>query len=148
MALMREVAGWYRDHGFRVWPDDWLTPQELFTGEAGPENFYLGTVDGIPACAFILQWQDREYWPQAPEFEAGYLHKLCVRRAFAHQNMTGQVVEALKEECRRHGAGYLRLDTGYDEPAVREIYLTAGFEIVKILEKKGKPVMLLYEMKL
>ena len=148
MALMREVAGWYRDHGFRVWPADWLTPQELFTQEAGPENFYLGTVDGIPACAFILQWQDREYWPQAPEFEAGYLHKLCVRRAFAHQNMAAQVVEALKEECRRRGARYLRLDTGYDEPVVRDIYLAAGFEIVKTLGKNGKPVMLLYEMKL
>lgn len=148
MTVMREVAGWYRDHGYRVWPDEWLTPEELLTGEAGPENFYVGTVESEIACAFILQWSDREYWPQAPEYEAGYLHKLCVRREFAHQGMTGRVVEALKAECRRHGARYLRLDTGYEESAVRDIYLAAGFRIVKTLEKDGKPVMLLYELKL
>lgn len=148
MTVIREVAGWYRDHGYRVWPDEWFTPEALFTAEAKPENFYLGTVDGKSACAFILQWSDREYWPESPEFEAGYLHKLCVRRAFAHQGMTARVVEALKEECRRHGAKYIRLDTGYDEPVVRDIYLAAGFEIVKTLERNGKPVMLLYEMKL
>lgn len=148
MAVMREVAGWYREHGFRVWPDEWLIPEALFTDEAKPKNFYLGTVEEQPACAFILQWSDREYWPESPEFEAGYLHKLCVCREFARQSMTARVVEALKVECRRHGAKYLRLDTGYDEPVVRDIYLNAGFRIVKTLEKDGKPVMLLYEMEL
>lgn len=148
IAIMREVAAWGRSRGLRVWPDAWLTREALFTGEAGPENFYVGTVDGREACAFILQWSDLEYWPDAPEFEAGYLHKLCVRREFAHLSMTARVVEALKPECARRGAKYLRLDTGYDEPVVRDIYLAAGFEIVRTLERNGKPAMLLYEMKL
>lgn len=148
MAVMRKVAEWYREHGYRVWPPEWLTSQELITEEAGPENFYVGTADEKIVCAFILQWSDREYWPESPEFEAGYLHKLCVRREFAHRNMTAEVVEALKVECRRRGAKYLRLDTGYDEPVVRDIYLNAGFRIVRTLEKDGKPVMLLYEMEL
>lgn len=146
MTVMREVAGWYRGHGYRVWPAEWLTPEELFTEEARPENFYVGTVNGKTVCAFILQWSDWEYWPQAPKYEAGYLHKLCVRRDFAHQGMTARVVEALKVECRRHDAKYLRLDTGYEETAVRDIYLAAGFRIVKTLERDGKPVMLLYEL--
>ena len=148
IAIMREVAAWGRSRGLRVWPEEWLTRSELLTGEAGPENFYVGTVDGKEACAFILQWSDREYWPDAPEFEAGYLHKLCVRREFAHRGMTAQVVEAVQAECARRGARYLRLDTGYDEPAVRDIYLAAGFEIVKALGRDGRPVMLLYELKL
>ena len=148
IAIMREVAAWGRSRGLRVWPDQWLTLEELLTEEAQPENFYVGTVDGQPACAFILQWSDREYWPDAPPGEAAYLHKLCVRREFAQQNMTGQVIERVKEECIRRGVGSIRLDTGADEPAVRKIYLNAGFEIVKVLEHNGRPVMLLYEMKL
>ena len=148
IAIMREVAAWGRSRGFRVWPDEWLSREELLTDEAGLENFYVGTVDGREACAFILQWSDREYWPDAPEFESGYLHKLCVRREFAHMGMTAHVVEAATAECARRGAKYLRLDTGYDEPVVRDIYLAAGFQIVKTLERNGKPVMLLYEMKL
>lgn len=148
MAVMREVAAWGRGRGLRVWPEERLTEEALFTDEAGPENFYIGQVKGDTACAFILQWSDREFWPQAAPGEAGYLHKLCVRRKFAHRGMTGRVVEALKDECRRHGANYLRLDTGYGETAVRDIYLAAGFDIVKTLERDGTPVMLLYEMKL
>lgn len=147
IAIMREVAAWSRSRGLRVWPDEWLTPAQLLTDEAGPENFYVGTVDGEDVCAFILQWSDREWWPQAAPFEAGYLHKLCVRRKFAHRGMTAQVVEAVKEECARRGARFLRLDTGADEVVVRDIYLAAGFEAVKTIEKDGRPVMLLYELK-
>lgn len=81
-----------------------------------------------------------------PPGEAGYLHKLCVRREFAHRGMTARVVEALREVCRERGARFLRLDTGCDEPVVRDIYLAAGFRIVKTLERGGRPVMLLYEL--
>ena len=71
MAVMREVAAWGRERGLRVWPEQWLTPEELLTDEAGPSNFYVGTLDGEEACAFILQWSDREWWPEAEPFEAG-----------------------------------------------------------------------------
>ncbi len=147
MAVMREVAAWGRERGLRVWPDEWLTPEELLTDEAGPENFYVGKADGEAACAFLLQWSDRAWWPDAPPFEAGYLHKLCVRRRFAHRGMTARVVEAVKTECARRGVRRLRLDTGAEETAVRDVYLSAGFEIVKTIERSGRPVMLLYELK-
>lgn len=146
IGIMREVAAWGRGRGLRVWPEEWLTPEELFTAEAGPENFYVGAVDGEDACAFILQWSDREWWPDAPPFEAGYLHKLCVRREFAHRGMAAQVAEAVKGECARRGVRRIRLDTGAAETAVRDIYLAAGFEIVKTIEKDGRPAMLLYEL--
>lgn len=148
IAIMREVAAWGRGRGLRVWPAEWLTQEELLTAEAGRSNFYVGAVDGEDACAFILQWSDWEWWPEAAPFEAGYLHKLCVRRKFAHQGMAAQVVEAAKGECVRRGARFLRLDTGADEAAVRDIYLAAGFEIVKTIQHNGRPAMLLYELKL
>ena len=146
IAIMREVAAWGRSQGFRVWPDEWLTAEALLTEEAQPENFYVGTVDGKLACAFILQWRDREYWPDAPPGEAAYLHKLCVRREFAHQSMARRVVELIRAECTRRGARFIRLDTGANEPTVRDIYLRSGFEIVKTIERNGRPVMLLYEL--
>lgn len=51
---MQEVAAWGREQGFRVWPDAWLTREELMTAEVGPENFYVGTVNGQDACTFVL----------------------------------------------------------------------------------------------
>lgn len=79
-SVMREVAAWGREQGYRVWPDEWLTKEELITPDAQPENFCIGMIDREIACAFILQWADSNFWPNAPKYEAAYLHKFCVRR--------------------------------------------------------------------
>ena len=146
IAVMREVAQWGREKGFRVWLDEWLTPEELLTDEVKPENFYIGTVDGKTACAFILQRRDSEYWKDSSEVQAVYLHKLCVKREYAHRNMSRLVVEAIKEECRKNGIKYIRLDTGLDEKVVRKIYLNAGFKIVDIIDYDNGRSVALYEM--
>lgn len=63
IAVIKEVAEWGREQGFRVWLDEWLTPEELITEEVTPENFCVGKVDGKTACAFILQKNDFEiHW--------------------------------------------------------------------------------------
>lgn len=148
ISVMKEVAAWGREQGLRVWPDEWLTREELLTEDAGEENFCIGMVDGEIACAFILQWKDSAYWKEAPEYEAAYLHKFVVRRKFAHREMTKSVLEAIKQECRKRGVKYIRLDTGLDEKVVRKIYLNAGFQIVDIIDYPNGRSMALYEMAL
>lgn len=146
ISLMKEVSAWGREKGYRVWPDEWLTPEELCTPDAQPENFCIGCVGDEVACAFILQWADSDYWPNAPKYEAAYLHKFCVRRKFAGMSMTKLVVAALKLECQKRGVHYIRLDTGLDERVVRKIYLNAGFKIVDIIDYPNGRSMALYEM--
>lgn len=134
ISVMREVAVWGREQGYRVWPDEWLTKEELITADAQRSNFCIGMIDGEIACAFILQWADASYWPNAPKYEAAYLHKFCVRRKFAGMGMTRLVTEAIRAECRKRGIRYIRLDTGLDEKVVRKIYLNAGYKIVDIID--------------
>ena len=146
ISVMKEVAAWGRAQGFRIWPDHWLTREELTTPEAQPENFCIGILGGEIACAFILQWSDTAYWPQAPKFEAAYLHKFCVRRKLAGMGMTKLVTEAIRAECRKRGIRYIRLDTALDEETVSKLYLDAGFTIVKVLEYSNGRSMALYEL--
>ena len=146
ISVMREVAAWGRERGYRIWPDEWLTPQELLTPDARPENFCLGIMDGEITSAFLLQWTDSEYWPGSPKYEAAYLHKFCVRRKFSGMGMTRLVVDALKEECRSQGIPRLRLDTALDEKQVRKIYLNAGFKIVGIIDYPNGRSTALYEL--
>lgn len=146
IEVMREVAAWGRAKGFRVWPDEWLTREELLTADVCPENFYLGKIGGRTACAFLLQTRDSEYWRGAKEGEAVYLHKFCVRREFAGKGMTGLVIGAVKGLCREKGIRYIRLDTALDEKAVRKIYLHAGFKIVDILDHPNGRSTALYEL--
>lgn len=145
---MKEVAAWGREKGYQVWPDEWLTPAELITPDARPENFCIGVIDGETACAFILQWKDSDYWLNAPEYEAAYLHKFCVRRKFAGTGMTKIVVNAIREECQKRGIRYIRLDTALEEKKVRKIYLNAGFKIVDIIDYPNGRSLALYEMEI
>ncbi|MBM6917565.1 hypothetical protein [Intestinimonas butyriciproducens] len=46
ISVMREVAAWGREQGYRVWLDEWLTKEELVTPDAQPENFCIGTIEG------------------------------------------------------------------------------------------------------
>lgn len=146
ISLMKEVAAWGREKGYRVWPDEWLTPEKLLTPDVQPKNFCIGTIGDEAACAFILQWTDSDYWPNAPMYEAAYLHKFCVRRKFAGMDMTRLVVDAIKLECQKRGVRYIRLDTGLDEKVVRKIYLNAGFKIVDIIDYPNGRSMALYEI--
>ena len=144
--VMKQVAAWGRAKGYRVWPDEWLNASELITVDAQPENFCIGTLDGKIACAFILQWSDSEYWPDSPQYEAAYIHKLCVCRSYAGMGMSKKVVDAIKEECRKRSVRFIRLDTGLDEKIIRKIYLNAGFKIVDIIDYPNGRSMALYEL--
>lgn len=146
ISVMREVAAWGREQGYRIWPDEWLTEDELITSDAQPENFCIGMIDNEIACAFILQWSDGSYWPNAPKYEAAYLHKFCVVRKFAGMGMTTLVTEAIRAECRKRDIRYIRLDTGLDEKVVRKIYLSAGYKIVDIIDYPNGRSMALYEL--
>ena len=145
ISVMREVAAWGREQGIRIWLDEWLTKEALITPNAQPENFCIGLIEGEVVCAFILQWADSDYWPDAPEYEAAYLHKFCVRRKFAGRGMTELVTDAVRAECRRRGIRYIRLDTALDEKAVRKIYLKAGYKIVDIIDYPNGRSTALYE---
>ena len=145
ISIMREVSRWGKEKGFRIWPEEWLTREELLRGDVRPEDFCLGVEDDKPVCTFILQRQDSEYWPDALYGEAVYLHKLCVLHRKNHKEQTKRIIETLCTFCRKEGIRYIRLDTAMDEEKVKSIYLNAGFQIVKIIDCHNGRYMALYE---
>ncbi|MDF2543253.1 MAG: hypothetical protein K0S47_2971 [Herbinix sp.] len=123
IKVMKEVASWRRQKGYRVWLDEWLSREELITEEVNKENLCIGLVENNVACATILQWVDNNWWPNAKMYDACYIHKLCVRREFAGRGIPALLIEAIKLECRKRNTRYIRLDTGWDEEVVKRIYL-------------------------
>lgn len=146
ISILKEVASWGRSVGFRVWKDEDLTREKLLR-YAKEEEFCVGQVSGNNACCMILQWEDTLFWPKAKKNEAAYLHKLCVRRDYAGQGLPGKLVEYSKEECKKRGVKYLRLDTGWKNTKLCNMYKSLGFELVDkfMLENVGE--FALFEMK-
>lgn len=145
IKIMREVACWGRSVGLNVWKDEVLTWENLLK-HASEDEFYIGQVSGNNACCMILQWEDTLFWPSAKKNEAGYVHKLCVKRDYASQGLSGKLVEFAIEECIKRNIKYLRLDTGWNKTKLCNLYRSLGFEIVDkiILDDGGE--FALFEM--
>jgi ribosomal protein S18 acetylase RimI-like enzyme len=144
--ILREVAQWCQDNKMNMWKLSDLTKERLLTG-VRPENFSVGKIDGDNACSMILQWCDPLFWPDAKENEAGYIHKLCVRRKYSGMGLSGKLVEYAVAECRKRGIRYLRLDTGWSREPLCKLYERLGFRKVgkRIL---GESRFALYEMEI
>lgn len=80
--IMKEVTIWGRSVGLNVWKDEYLTREKLLA-DINEDDFCIGQVSNNNACCMILQWNDVLFWPKAKENEAGYVHKLCVRREYS-----------------------------------------------------------------
>jgi len=146
ILIMREVADWGRLRGLNLWKDEDLTEEKLI-GNALKEDFCIGRVQGKNACCMILQWKDDFFWPKAKENEAGYIHKLCVRREYAGTGLPGKMVEFAIEECKRRNIHYLRLDTGWKNKNLCNLYRSLGFSIVDKFPL-GNGAFALFEMKI
>ena len=145
--MMKEVSEWGRSAGLNVWKDEQLIREKLMVG-INENDFYVGQVFEDNACCMILQWNDTLFWPEAKEKEAGYIHKLCVRRDYSGLGLSREMVEFAIEECRRRNVHYLRLDTGWSKKKLCTLYESLGFKLVgkTMLEERGE--FALFEMKI
>lgn len=145
--MMKEVAECGRSAGLNVWKDEDLTREKLMVG-INENDFYVGQVLEDNACCMILQWNDTLFWPEVKENEAGYIHKLCVRRDYSGLGLSREMVEFAIEECRRRSVHYLRLDTGWSKKKLCTLYESLGFKLVgkTMLEERGE--FALFEMKI
>lgn len=145
--IMKDVTKWGRSVGLDVWRDEQITREKLLAG-IDEGDFYIGKVSSDAACCMILQWNDTLFWPKAKEHEAGYIHKLCVRREYSGIGLSRKMVEFSIEECRKRNIGYLRLDTGWNKKKLRSLYESLGFVLVGTIKLEDRGEFALYEMKI
>jgi len=129
IEILKEVAQWCEENKLNMWEAENLT-KELLTAGVEEENFCVGRVGGENACSMILQWYDPLFWPEAKKNEAGYIHKLCVRRKFAGMGLSGEMLKFAESECRIRGIKYLRLDTYWGREPLCMLYEDFGFRKV------------------
>lgn len=134
ISILREVAQWCEDNKMNMWKLSDLTEALLLVGVSS-ESFCVGKIGEENTCSMILQWYDPLFWPDAKENEAGYIHKLCVRRKYSGIGLSGKMVEYAVAECKKRGIKYLRLDTGWTRESLCKLYESFGFR------KVGKKVL-------
>ena len=107
------------------WPDPFPAERVLAALERGDTR--LAELDGKAAATLTLQWQDVDYWGEQPA-DAGYLHRLAVRPAYAGQGLGVRLLDWLDGRIAEHGRTKLRLSCMTANAGLRRYYEEAGFQ--------------------
>ena len=125
-AILSEAARWLEEAGMRQWRGDELSEARIAADVAGG-LFFLAGCDGRAAGTIKFQLEDPLFWPDLPQGEAAYIHRLAVRRCFAGQSVSTVLMQWAVERARNLGRHYVRLDCEASRPKLRAVYERFGF---------------------
>lgn len=122
--ILLEAAHWLEQTGRPLWEKDDLSVK-VITREI--DLYFLAEVDQTAAGTLRFQTEDKFFWPDHPENDSVYLHRLAIRRSFAGGKLSHAMLAWAVERARSLGKKNLRLDCLASRPALRAIYENFGF---------------------
>ena len=110
-----------------MWRANELLPEDI-TKDVREGLFFLGEHAGEPAGTIKFQLSDLEFWPDVPEKESAFIHRLAVRRRFAGGTVSSALLSWALERTACVGRRYLRLDCEASRYRLRAVYERFGFQ--------------------
>jgi len=144
-SIMLEVAEWLKEQAQALWFPEELMPEKLM-GPIHAGELYLVMMRSRPVGTLIYQLHDKTYWPDMPEGDAAYIHKIILRRSVAGGGLGAQIIDWAKEKARKEGMAYLRLDTEAARAKLCALYESAGFTRHSF-RQVGRHFVIRYEMR-
>ena len=125
LSILEEAAQWLVSRGIDQWQPGSFSRQRIADRiERG--EMYLAELRGRAVGTLALQWSDEETWGDVPE-DAGYIHGLAIRRAFAGKGLGRELLRWAEDKVAASGKEYLRLDCIAENRSLNEYYGRAGF---------------------
>jgi ribosomal protein S18 acetylase RimI-like enzyme len=125
VEVLSEAARWLMRRGIRQWPDPF--PRDRVEALVARGDFYVAKQGGETVGTLALMWSDPVFWGEQPA-DAGYVHALAVRRAWAGRGLGARLLEWAGEQVAAAGRRYLRLDCRAENVELRRYYERHGFE--------------------
>jgi GNAT superfamily N-acetyltransferase len=124
--ILGEAAGWLEESGMAMWRGDELMPSHI-AADVQLGLFFLAQCDGEPAGTVRYQLEDRTFWPDVPQDDSAFIHRLAVRRRFAGGEVSSALILWAIARTHTLGRRYLRLDCEASRLRLRAIYERTGF---------------------
>jgi GNAT superfamily N-acetyltransferase len=124
--VLQEAARWIETWRDQLWVPE-LLGEDFVAPVVARGEFLAARIEGEIAGVAIVQPEDTLFWPDRPPGEAGYLHKLAVRRAHAGKGVSRALIEAAAMRAAGWGRSLLRLDC---HPDLARLYVGFGFRKV------------------
>ena len=124
--ILREVAAWLEQRGMPLWRQDELQLNSI-SAEVCSGLFFLAESDGEPAATIKYQLEDKLFWPDLPQDDSAFIHRLAVRRPFAGGEVSSALLLWAIARTHTLGRRYLRLDCVASRPRLQALYEGIGF---------------------
>jgi len=124
--ILSEAARWLEQRGMLMWRDDELVESRL-ADDVAAGLLFIAECDREAAGVVKFQLEDREFWPDVPQGESAFVHRLAVKRSFAGGEVSSSLLNWALERARALGKKYLRLDCEASRPKLRALYERFGF---------------------
>jgi GNAT superfamily N-acetyltransferase len=109
-----------------MWRDEELVSSRI-AAEVDAGLFFIAECNGEAAGVVKFQLEDRQFWPDVPENESAFVHRLAVRRRFAGGEISSALLSWAVERTHSLHRNYLRLDCEASRPKLRAVYERFGF---------------------
>ncbi len=127
-SIVHEAAAWLRgrEQGEQMWRLNELDA-DVMAEEVRTGVFVLAEINGAAVGAMKFELEDPLFWPDMPEGEAAFIHRLAVRRAFAGRGVSRALLRWAADRARPLGRKFLRLDCDATRLPLRTLYESCGF---------------------
>ncbi|GAC1538690.1 MAG: hypothetical protein NVS2B7_09870 [Herpetosiphon sp.] len=132
LELFDGITRWLWQRGINQWDPRTFTRPWL-EAEIGRHSVVVGMKDEVVGTA-LLHWSDAEVWGEQPP-DAGYVHKLAVKRSHAGQGIGAVLLEYAAQVAAANSKQYLRLDCATDNRKLVNYYRARGFQQVGTLDR-------------
>jgi GNAT superfamily N-acetyltransferase len=124
--VLREAAAWLEQSGMPLWRQDELQLNNI-SSDVRFGLFFLAECDGEAAGTVRFQLEDKLFWPDVPQHDSTFIHRLAVRRRFAGGEISAALILWAIARTGALGRRYLRLDYEASRPRLRALYERMGF---------------------
>ena len=125
-SVLTEAADWLASEGKRLWDNQHVSLHSI-TADVRAGMYHIAWLNQEAAGVIRLQLEDPEFWPDATEAEAIYIHRLAVRRRLAGGEISNALFHHAVAQARELSRKFVRLDCAADRPRLRAIYERLGF---------------------
>jgi GNAT superfamily N-acetyltransferase len=126
LGILREAARWLEQSGMAMWRGDELSPERI-TADVEAGLFFLAECESVVAGVVKFQLEDSLFWPDVPQGQSAFVHRLAVSRRFAGVGISSALLDWAVENARVLGRQYLRLDCEASRLRLRAVYENFGF---------------------
>jgi RimJ/RimL family protein N-acetyltransferase len=126
-SILHEAVAWLEQEGKPMWREDEIQTERLQSDIAGG-LYFVAECAGQPAGMFKFQLSDERFWPDVPNDDSVFIHRLAVRRRHAGGMVSSAILSWAVARGVALGRRYVRLDCDAARPRLRAVYERFGFE--------------------